>query len=115
MNNYNIIFFNVESKTEDNGTYEVMNTYNTDSNKVYPVEVDSKKFKLYNNINNVFIGWDNETEFRKLKLKAKYLDLFKAYTFFELHKKPFEDVRSLKELKIKEDIKNLHDTGRWHI
>ena len=111
MNNYNIIFFNVESKTEDNGTYEVMNTYNTDSNKVYPVEVDSKKFKLYNNINNVFIGWDNETEFRKLKLKAKYLDLCKAYTFFELHKKPFEDVRSLKELKIKEDIKNLHDTG----
>ena len=105
MNNYNIIFFNVESKTEDNGTYEVMNTCNTDGNEVYPVGIDSKRFELYNNINNVFIGWDNETEFRELGLKAKYLDLCKAYTSIILGKKPHEDIRSLTELKIKEDIK----------
>ena len=110
MANYNIIFFNVESKTEDNETYEVMNTCNTDGNGVYPVRIDSKNFKLYNNINNVFIGWDNETEFRELGLKAKYLDLCKAYTSIILGKKPHEDIRSLTELKIKEDIKNLHDT-----
>ena len=111
MNNYNIIFFNVESKTEDNDTYEVMNTCKTDGNEVYPVRIGSKRFKLYDkNPNNIFVGWDNETEFRELKLEGKYLDLCKAYTFFELHKKPSEDVRSLKELKIKEDIKNLHDT-----
>ena len=42
MANYNIIFFNVESKTEDNGTYEVMNTCKTDGNKFYPVSTDSR-------------------------------------------------------------------------
>ena len=110
MNNYNIIFFNVESKTEDNGTYEVINTCKTDGNKFYTVRIDTKRFELYNNINNVFVGWDNEKEFRELGLKAKYLDLSKAYTSIILGKKPNEDIRSLTELKITEDINFLHDT-----
>ena len=96
----NIIYFDLITVKEGKKEVDKINYCTKDSDKEFT------RFKEFDEPNNLIVGWDIPVkEVREVFKQAKYLDLSKAYSKIILGSKT--DVRSLKELKIRHEIKNI--------